>query len=95
VTSTTATQSGTITITKIGDSGFSEFFSGDISSVRIHSECLPERQLLGVYEASRTGYRQELNWLDRPWLAGVPAAGGFKSAWARNSNTIINPLVTA
>jgi hypothetical protein len=31
------------------------------------------RQMLA---ASRTGYQQELNWLNQPWLTGVPAAVG-------------------
>jgi hypothetical protein len=51
-------------------------FSGLLADSRIYDRALSGGEVQRLYNASRTGYQQELNWLDRPWLMGVPAAVG-------------------
>jgi hypothetical protein len=51
-------------------------FSGLLQDARLYNRALSERDSKELYRASRTGYQRELNWLDRPWLMGVPAAVG-------------------
>jgi hypothetical protein len=49
------------------------FFVGGYA---IYSRALSAGTIAQLYLAAKTGYQQELNWLDQPWLMGVPAAVG-------------------
>ena len=48
-------------------------FSGLLADSRIYNRALSGGEVQRLYNASRTGYQQELNWLDRPWLIGPEA----------------------
>jgi hypothetical protein len=50
-----------------------------LDDLRFYNRAISASEVGRLYNASRTGYQQELNWLDRPWLMGVPdvAPGGM------------------
>lgn len=55
------------------------FFDGVLDDWRVYNRALTANEMKLLYNASRTGYQRELNWLDRPWLvnsAAAPAGGG-------------------
>jgi hypothetical protein len=90
------TDKSTLGIQYIGASTFSPF-NGRLDDARLWARALSPGDVRQVYVDSIAGSPRTLrriDWSNR-WVDSAGAGGGFKSAWARNSNTIIQPLVTA
>ena len=68
---------------------------GLCSDLRIHNREMHSGEVMAQSVAWKTGYQRDLNYLDTDAIYGASAAATFKSAWTRNTNTIIQPLVTA
>lgn len=67
---------GTPTQTHIqtaSSTGLSPFY-GYVDDVRLYNRQLFPTDVASLYKASLTGYRRELNWLDRPWLLNTAAS---------------------
>lgn len=64
-------------------------FKGRTDDIRLYDRAIVESEASSLYNASRTGYVNELNRISRP--IGVKAAAGsaFQAAWARRSNQVI------
>lgn len=56
--------------------GGSTIFSGNLDDVRIYNRALGDDEIARLYDASRTRYQNELNWLPRR-LGNVAAASSF------------------
>jgi len=85
---------GTLTtLGRDGDSG-TNYFDGYMDDVRIYSRFLYASEWMTLYTDALTKYRSTINRTNNVFIH-LPAASTFKSAWARNANTIIQPLVSA
>ncbi len=76
-TGTAFNPDATATNTSLGRTGDfnGNYLDGYVDDVRFyHGRALTASDFAALYNASRTGYQQELNWLRRPWL-NAPAAG--------------------
>lgn len=69
--------------------------SGAYDCGAVWARALSDDEVYREYTASKSGYLGVLNHVKRNPLIYQPAAGSFKVAWARNANTIIQPLVSA
>lgn len=54
-------------------------FDGFIDDVRVYRRTLSGAEMKALYDDSRTGHRQTLNWIDHRGImeAGIPAVGGL------------------
>lgn len=75
-----------------------QFLTGNIAGAFVYDRFLSPAQMRARYAESKAGYPNLLNWA-RPWSLGAEVVGGggggFQAAWARGSNVVIQPLVTA
>lgn len=76
--------------TYIGASQEGNYATGSCDDVRLFSRALSASEVFALYNASRTGYQNELNWRRRYTVfdVGGGAAPSFKSAYARNANSV-------
>jgi hypothetical protein len=72
----TADETSATAIGRRNFTGFHQYFDGKLQDVRYSLSASMRYSGKAVYEASRTGYQRELNWLDSSWLMGVPTGGG-------------------
>lgn len=95
--STTATKvatfSHTVNLTMGQDSDASK--TGNQDDMRLWNRCLPADQVMALYNDSRLNYPQTLNRLPMRVYGTAGGAGSFQAAWARGSNVIIQPTVSA
>lgn len=57
--------------------------------LRHYDRALTGSEVRQLYDASRTGYQRELNWLDRPWLSNSVAGGATKYWLTRRTTHVI------
>lgn len=71
-------------------SGPANHYTGSLDDVRIYNRGLTASEAKSLYDTSRRGYPDELNWISKPSsfdLESVP--GGFKPYWMRQRTRII------
>lgn len=86
-----------VTLGNSSGGGSTSNWNGDIDDVRIYpSRALSAAEIAALYQASRLGYPNELNWIQRPAFATEQGGGGgFNPVYARWSNIVIQPLTAA
>lgn len=68
---------GTVSPFGLGRDHNNRYGKGNYDDWRVYpNRVLSANEVLSLYNASRTGYRRELNWLDRPWVLNAAAVSG-------------------
>lgn len=81
----------TTTVIHLFEDQTSRYGVGNIADYRLYDRALSATECYRLYNNSRLGYFAELNRTRNSFISTPPAAGSFKSAWARNSNIILMP----
>lgn len=71
-------------------------FPGDVTDLRMASRAWSAAEVWQLYDQSARGHPDTLRrWSWQQWAAQAVAGGGFQSAWARGSNVVLQPGITA
>lgn len=65
-------------------------FTGFMDSICVCNRALSGAEVMSLYQSSRRGYPNELNWQRYPVYGAQQAAATFSPAWAINSNAYIH-----